>query len=167
MILWRAFGAIFGVWNVFQSGGLDFRLVALGAVLPLAVDAPFGGQSYAHTLLCAVVLLVVVMVATTGRGHRLRRRRALSFVIGWFASLVLGGAWAHKEVFWWPAFGLERPHAPLFPPWPLAVLLELAGLAAAAWVWSRFGLADRARRAAFVRRGRLSIVDGASRETDG
>jgi len=35
------FGAIFGVWNVFQSPGVDFRLIALGAMLPLAIDAPF------------------------------------------------------------------------------------------------------------------------------
>jgi hypothetical protein len=155
VILWRAFGAIFGVWNVFQSSGLDFRLVAIGACLPLAFDAPFGGQAYAHTLLSAVVVLTVAMLATTGRGRRLRRRRALSLAIGWFAGLVLGGAWAHRDVFWWPAFGFERPDAPLFPPWPLAIVLELAGLVAAWWVWLRFGLGQRVRRETFVRTGRL------------
>ena len=41
MVLWLAFGSIFGVWNVFQSPGLDFRLIALGALLPLVLDAPF------------------------------------------------------------------------------------------------------------------------------
>ena len=55
MVLWLAFGSIFGVWNVFQSPGLDFRLIALGALLPLVLDAPFGEQAYAHTLLSAVV----------------------------------------------------------------------------------------------------------------
>ena len=68
----------------------------------------------------------------SGAGNRLRRRRALSLVIGWFAGLVLSGAWANKEVFWWPAFGFERPDAPLLPPWPVVVVLELLGLAAAA-----------------------------------
>jgi hypothetical protein len=77
MVLWFAFGSIFGVWNVFQSPGLDFRLIALGALLPLMLDAPFGEQAYAHTLLSAVVVLVGVMALTTGRGHRLRRRRTL------------------------------------------------------------------------------------------
>jgi hypothetical protein len=151
---------------VFQSTGLDFRLIALGALLPLAVDAPFGGQSYAHTLLSAVVLLTVVMLATMGRGSRLRRRRGLSFVIGWFSGLVLGGAWTHKEVFWWPAFGAGRPDAPLLAPWPLVVVLELAGLAAGVWVWRRFGLADRARRREFLRRGRLTVA-GARQESEG
>src|SRR4029453_880210 len=102
MILWPAFGSIFAVWNVFQSPGLDFRIVALGAVLPLLLDAPFGEQAYAHTLLSAVVALVLTMLCTAGRGNRLRRRRALGLPIGWFAGLVLSGAWAHKEVFWWP-----------------------------------------------------------------
>ena len=51
MVLWLAFGSIFGVWNVFQSPGLDFRLIALGALLPLVLDAPFRSQAYAHTLL--------------------------------------------------------------------------------------------------------------------
>ena len=58
MLLWFAFGSIFGVWNVFQSPGLDFRLIAVGALLPLALDAPFGAQSYAHTLCSAVVVFV-------------------------------------------------------------------------------------------------------------
>jgi hypothetical protein len=158
MILWLACGSIFAVWNVFQSTGLDIRLIALGALLPLVIDAPFGGQSYAHTLLSAVVLLTVAMLATTGRGKRMRRRRALSLVIGWFSGLVLSGAWTHKEVFWWPAFGFERPEAPLLPPWPMVVLLELLGLAAGAWIWIRFGLADPERRATMLHEGRVRVV---------
>jgi hypothetical protein len=158
VILWLAGGSIFGVWNVFQSSGLDFRLVAIGALAPLVIDAPFGAQSYAHTLCSGVVLLVVAMVATMGRGRRLLRRRALSFVIGWFAGLVLSGAWTHKEVFWWPAFGAERPEAPLLPPLPLLLALEAIGIAALVWTWTRFGLAARSRRVSFMRRGRLSVA---------
>src|SRR2546423_6972920 len=97
MVLWLAFGSIFGVWNVFQSPGLDFRLIALGAVLPLVLDAPFGEQAYAHTLLSAVVVLVVVMGLTAGRGQRLRRRRWLGVAIGWVGGLVLGGGPAHPK----------------------------------------------------------------------
>jgi hypothetical protein len=160
MVLWLAFGSIFGVWNVFQSPGLDFRLIALGAVLPLALDAPFGEQAYAHTLLSAVVVLVVVMALTAGRGQRLRRRRWLSVAIGWFAGLVLGGAWTHQKVFWWPAFGVARPHAALLAPWPVVAIEEALGLAAAWWVWTRFGLADPTRRRALWRSGRLAIVAG-------
>src|SRR5450432_3887051 len=115
MVLWLTFASIFGVWNVFQSPGIDFRLIALGALLPLALDAPFRSQAYAHTLLSAVIVLVLTMAFTAGRGRRLRRRRALSLAIGWFTSLVLGGTWTHKQVFWWPAFGTDRPTAALLP----------------------------------------------------
>jgi len=158
MLLWFAFGSIFGVWNVFQSPGLDFRLIAVGALLPLALDAPFGAQSYAHTLVSAVVVLAIVMACTTGRGRRLRRRRALGLPIGWFTGLVLSGAWAHKEVFWWPAFGWSRPSAPLLAPWPVVIVEEVLGAAAAWWAWSRFALADPARRRRFWRTGRLEIA---------
>ena len=157
MLLWFVFGAIFGVWNVFQSPGLDFRLIAAGALLPELIDLPFGAQAYAHTLLAATVVLLATMLATTGRGRRLRRRRALGLAIGWFSALVLSAAWAHKEVFWWPAFGAARPDAPLFGVWPVVVIEELLGAAAAWWTWSRFALSDAARRRALFRNGRLAI----------
>jgi hypothetical protein len=160
MLFWFAFGSIFGVWNVFQSSGLDFRLVAVGALLPLVLDAPFGAQEYAHTLLSGVIVLTVAMAATAGRGRRLRRRRALSLAIGWLAGLVLSAAWVHKEVFWWPLFGTEFPGAPLLAPWPIVVVEELAGLAAAGWVWVRFGLRDADRRRVFLRSGRLVVAVG-------
>jgi hypothetical protein len=158
MLLWFVFGAIFGVWNVFQSPGLDFRLIAAGAVLPELIDIPFGAQAYAHTLLAATLVLVATMLATAGRGRRLRRRRALGLAIGWFSGLVLSAAWAHKEVFWWPAFGVTRPDAALFSAWPVVVIEELLGAAAAWWTWSRFGLSDATRRRELVRTGRLEIV---------
>jgi hypothetical protein len=163
MVLWLVFGSIFLVWNVFQSPGLDFRLIAAGSLLPLALDAPFRSLAYAHTLLSAVIVLVLAMAFTAGRGHRLRRRRALSLAIGWFTSLVLSGAWTHKEVFWWPAFGAARPHAALLGPGPVLLLEELLGLAAAWWAWTRFGLADPARRRDFWRTGRLAIAAGEER----
>jgi hypothetical protein len=72
---------------------------------------------------------------------------------------VLAASWAHKELFWWPAFGFDRPDAPLLPPWPVVLIEELLGLAAAWWVYVRFGLADRDRRRDFWRSGRLTIVE--------
>jgi hypothetical protein len=160
MLFWYAAGSVFGVWNVFQSSGLDFRLVAIGALLPLVLDAPFGAQAYAHTLLSGVMVLVVAMAVTAGRGNRLRRRRALGLAIGWFSGLVLSAAWAHKEVFWWPLFGTDLPEVALLPPWPVLAVEEALGLAAAWWAWVRFGLADAPRRGAFLRTGRLAVVAG-------
>jgi hypothetical protein len=158
MLFWFVFGAIFGVWNVFQSPGLDFRLVAAGALLPELIDLPFGAQAYAHTLLAAIVVLTGTMLLTMGRGRRLLRRRALGLAIGWFSALVLSAAWSHKEVFWWPAFGASRPDAALIPAAPVVVVEELLGVAAAWWTWTRFGLRDAVRRRDFLQTGRLAIV---------
>jgi hypothetical protein len=158
MILWYAAGAVFVVWNVFQSSGVDFRAVALGALLPLVVDVPFGEQAYAHTLLAAVLALTGVMCVTIGRGRRLLRRRWLGLPIGWFCGLVLSGAWLTKEIFWWPVFGVDFPHVDLLPSWPVVVALEALGLAAAVWIVVRFGLRDPGRREEFARRGRLEVV---------
>jgi hypothetical protein len=158
MVLWYACGAVFAVWNVFQSPGLDYRLVALGALAPLVLDAPFGAQAYAHTLVSAVLVLGAVMALTAGRGRRLVRRRAIGLVIGWFAGLVLAASWIHEDVFWWPWFGADRPDAPLLPGWPAVALEEAAGLAAGWWAWVRFGLGEPSRRRAFVRTGRLAVA---------
>ena len=52
---------------------------------------------------------------------------SVSLAIGWFTSLVLGGAWSHKEVFWWPAFGASRPRAALLAPLPLLIFEDQVG----------------------------------------
>jgi hypothetical protein len=158
MIFWYAATAVFLVWNVFQSPGLDMRLIAIGALLPLVLDAPFGEQAYAHALLAPIAAMLVVMFATYGRGHRLLRRRWIGVPIGWFCGLVLAGSWAHKEVFWWPLFGVERPHVALLPAIGIVVVEEALGIAAAIWGYRRFGLADRRRREQFLRSGRVGIV---------
>jgi hypothetical protein len=158
MIFWYAAGAVFLVWNVFQSPGLDMRFVAVGAILPVALDAPFREQAYAHAVLAPILALLVVMFATLGRGHRLLRRRLLGLPIGWFCGLVLSGSWARKEVFWWPVFGATRPHAALLPPLGAVVAEEAIGILVAFWCYRRFGLASRQRRNELLRTGRVHVV---------
>jgi hypothetical protein len=158
MILWYAAGSVFLVWNVFQSPGIDVRAIAIGALLPLVLDAPFREQAYAHALLAPIVALLVVMFATFGRGHRLVRRRFLGIPIGWFCGLILAASWTHKEVFWWPLFGFDRPHVALLPPIGFLVVEEAIGVLAAVWCYRRFGLHDRARREQLLRHGRVGIV---------
>src|SRR6266540_3605843 len=100
MLLWYAGVSVLLVANVFRSSGIDYRIVAAGALLPLVVDAPFGHRAYAHTLLFAVAVLVIVMIAGIGRS-RLVQRRLLCLPIGVFCGLVLSGAWAGGDAFWW------------------------------------------------------------------
>jgi hypothetical protein len=149
---------VFAVWNVFQSAGLDFRAVALGALLPLLIDLPARHQAFAHSLLAPVAFLTLVMLATSGRGHRLLRRRLIGLPIGWFCGLALSGAFASQRVFWWPAFGVGFEHVALLPRVPILVIEELLGLLALRWIWVRFGLREPARRRELVRRGRLAVA---------
>ena len=157
MILWYVAGSVLIVWSVFRSQGIDYRLVAAGAVLPLVVDAPMGRPAVGHTLLAAVVVLAAVMVATIGR-PRLLRRRLLCVPIGMMCGLVLAGAWTNTHVLWWPTLGASFPARPLFPAWGVVGLEEAAGLAAVIWMVDRFGLRHRATRETFVRTGRLAVA---------
>jgi hypothetical protein len=158
VFLWYAAGAVFAVWNVFQSAGLDFRAVALGALLPLLVDLPFGHQAYGHSLLGPVAALGLVMLSTSGRGRRLLRRRMIGLPIGWLCGIALSGAFASQRVFWWPAFGASFGDVALLPAPVFVVAEELIGLAALVWIWSRFGLRQPSRRRELLRRGRLALV---------
>ena len=154
MLFWYAGLSVLLVYFVFQSTGIDYRLVVVGSLLPLLVDLPFLGLAYGHTLLASVVLLLVVMLVTIGR-PRLLRRRLLCLPIGAFCGLALSAAWTNTDVFWWPFTGASLPDGALLPAPGLVVLEELAGLAACAWIVYRFGLNDRARRDDFLRSGRL------------
>ncbi len=126
MFFWYVGLSVFGVATIFRSVGIDYRLVALGALLPLLVDVPVGHRGVGHTLLFPVALLAVVMVATLRR-PRLVRRRFLCLPIGVCAGLILSASFSDSHLFWWPFLGDYRHHA-LLPSWWVVVLLELAGL---------------------------------------
>lgn len=154
MILWFIGPSIAIVWLVFRSPMADHRMVAVGALLPL-LEALTGGPKVLHTLVGAVAALGLVMALTQGR--RLVRRRWLGIPIGLFLHLVLDGAFTRAELFWWPFLGAGFTGAlpELDRPIGVIVLLEVLGAAACWWVWSAFGLDDRARRDVFLRTGQV------------
>ena len=154
MFLWFVGVGWLLVVAVFQSPALDYRMVLVGTVVPLA-DVVTGGPWVLHTLLAAVVVLVIVMLTTQRR--RLVRRRWLGLPIGMFVHLVLDGAWANTDVFWWPAFGLSfgNDRIPELDRGGLSVVMELVGVAALAYAWNRFGLRDPSARERFLRTGQL------------
>jgi len=156
MLLWFAGVASVIVWSVFRDTAIDYRLVMVGAIAPDAIDVFFGGARVLHTLLSAVVVLVVVMLATRGRRHL--RRQLLAVPIGLFCHLVLDGMWTRTGTFWWPLIGggFEGDRLPsLSRPVGLLVAQELAGLVALAWAYRRFRLGEPERRDLFLRTGRL------------
>jgi hypothetical protein len=55
MFLWFAGVSLVFVWAVFKSPALDYRLVMLGAVLPLG-EVALGGPRLLHTLVFVAVV---------------------------------------------------------------------------------------------------------------
>ena len=157
MFFWFIGTAVVTVWFVFRDPAFDYRLLIVGSVLPGIVDAAFGGARVMHSLTFSVVLLAVLMLATSGR--RPIRKMLLGLPVGTLLHLVYTGAWTDTNVFWWPFFGLSFDDA----PHPIAergwwnVPLELIGLALCWWVYRTAGLGSRDRRVAFVRTGRLEL----------
>ena len=153
MLLWYTALSILFVSNVFRSSGLDYRLVALGALVPVLVDLPVGHRAVGHTLLLAVALFTLVMVGTAGRS-RLLRRRLLCLPIGIFVGLVLSAAFTQDQVFLWPFLGGFAHHAVL-PSWWVVLIEELVGLAGWWWIVGQFDLYLPDVRHEFWRSGRL------------
>jgi membrane-bound metal-dependent hydrolase YbcI (DUF457 family) len=158
VFFWYIGWSVFGVANIFRSAGIDYRLVATGALAPLLVDIPFGHRAYGHSLLFGVTLLAIVMLGTIGR-PRLLRRRLLCLPIGVFGGLILSGAFANRRLFWWPFFGTAFPHDGLLPVWWAVLLEELIGLFVCWVLVGQHDLYLPGPRAVFLRTGRLTSTD--------
>jgi len=154
VLLWYVGVSVLLVANVFKSSGIDYRLIALGSMLPLMVDLPVGHTAFGHTVLFPIALLVVVMLATIGR-PRLTRRRLLCLPIGVFCGLILSGAFTNADLFWWPLGGTTFPDDSLLPVWWVVLLEEIAGLVACWWVVGQFDLYLPGPRRELLRTGRL------------
>lgn len=156
MLIWFAVLSVVLVAIVFKSPGVDYRTVALGALLPV-LEGFAGGPRVLHSLTGAVVALGVAMLAT--RGRRLLRRRVLGIPIGLMAHLVLDGSFADPSTFWWPFAGVAFADGQI-PEWErlgVSLVLEVVAVGVAVWAWRLFGLDDEARRRRFVHEGRLDL----------
>ena len=152
MLIWFAVMSVVLTFLVFQSPAIDYRLVALGSLVPLA-EVPFGAGAL-HSLLAPTLVLAVVMLFT--RHRRLVRRQWLGLPIGMYLHRVLDLAWTRTEAFWWPLLGVEYTDGALEAGRGMwSVVMEVVGIVAGFWAYQRFGLADRARRERFLRTGQL------------
>jgi hypothetical protein len=156
MFIWFVATSVVLVALVFRSPAIDYRFVVLGALLPL-VEAALGGPRLLHSVVGAVALLGLVMMATSGR--RLLRRRLLGVPIGLMCHLVLDGSFTRTDIVWWPVGGWAFAPGPIpeLDRLGLSLVLELAGVAVAVWAWRLFGLDDPAKRQRFVSQGRLDL----------
>lgn len=156
MLIWFVVLAPVAVALVFNSPMLDYRLVSLGAVLPL-IDIVFGGPRLLHTLFFSVAVMAGVMATTMKR--RLLRRRLLGLPIGLMFHQLLDGSWTNKELFWWPAFGTQFGSEGL-PEWSrsieFGVLLELVAVGVGVWAYGRFELNKQINRDLLLNQGHLA-----------
>ena len=159
VFLWFVVGSVVVVTLVFDSPSMDVRLVALGAVLPVA-EALVGDPWFLHAPILGVLGLAIVMLVA--RGRRLVQRRWLGVPIGVLSHQVLDGTWADTRVFWWPATGFDvlgGSRVPEFGRGTGGLLLEASGLLLGVWVWRRYRLADPDRRSSLLRAGRLEASE--------
>ncbi len=161
MVLWFVGPSILIVWAVFRSPSADYRLVAVGSLLPL-LELPIGEPRLLHSLAGAAAALVIVMLAF--RGRRVAQRRWLGIPIGMMLHLALDGAWADADAFWWPFLSLDWSTSPLpeLGRGAFNVVLEAVGAGLCWWLYRRFRLDEPERREEFVRTGRVGrdIVPG-------
>jgi len=155
VFFWYVGLSIFGVATIFRSVGVDYRLIALGSLLPLVLDVPFGYRAYGYTLVFAVGLLAVVMLGTVGR-PRLVRRRWICLPIGVFCGLILSAAFTNDELFWWPFLGTDFVHDALLPTWWVVVIEEVVGLFVCWVLVGQYDLYLPGPRREFFRTGRLT-----------
>ncbi len=155
MFFWFVIMAPVLVAEIFKSPMVDYRLVALGAAIPL-VEVAIGHAFVLHTLLCSVLVLTLVMLGTIGR--RLLRRRLLGIPIGMFFHLALDGGWNSAELFWWPAFGLSLADQPVPETTSIGwrLLLEVVAIGVAVVAIRRYELDKPDNRSRLLRTGHLS-----------
>lgn len=156
MFIWFAATSVVLVAIVFRSPMIDYRTVVLGALLPL-LEALLGGPRLLHSVVGAVGIMGLVMLAT--RNRRLLRRRALGVPIGLMCHLVLDGSFTRTDVFWWPISGtaFASGQIPELSHWGASLVLELVGIAVAVWAYRLFDLQDPAKRQRLRDDGRLEL----------
>ncbi|MDP6965330.1 MAG: hypothetical protein QGI12_05305 [Acidimicrobiales bacterium] len=161
MFLWFCVTSVLGIAVIFRSPFLDYRLLALGALLPL-VETMLGFQWLFHTLFFGVLVLSSIMLL--GRGNRKIQQKLLPLPIGLLTHLVLDGTWTETEIFWWPVTGRDLLGTEVsrleFSFLPTGMILEILGVIITLWAWRKFELNKQVNLKAFLKNGHLLALEG-------
>ncbi|NMM63159.1 metal-dependent hydrolase [Clostridium sp. P21] len=97
---------------------IDYRLIAIGAVLPDIIDKPIGAyffrstfhnsRIFAHSLIFSVLLIIIGI-------YYYKRSRNNSFTLLGVSSLIhqiFDSMWLYPGIWFWPAYGLKFPTRP-------------------------------------------------------
>lgn len=149
---------------------LDYRLLALGAVLPDIIDKPLAilvftdaptSQLIAHSLLFNLGLLIAALFFW---------RLAVPYVLAFNAHLLADRMWNHTESFWWPIFGwrtfweykpmntaeeMFNVYVDIIVRYPQVWTIELVALAIFVWFGVRYQLYRWPRMKVFLWTGRV------------
>ena len=159
MFLWFCISSILGIALIFRSPYLDYRLLAVGSVLPL-FERLAGFQWIFHTLFFGVFVLMSIMLL--GKGKRKIQRKMLPIPIGLLTHLILDGTWTKKEIFWWPLTGRDLMGSEVnrleFSFMPTGMILEILGIIFALYGFKKFSLREQRNRSAFIKKGHLLAV---------
>lgn len=170
MILWHVGTTLTIVWFVMRGNvRVDYRLVALGALLPDLIDKPIGrillrsrfdsGRLFAHTLLVNVALFCVLFFM---RGRI--KRKAVLVPIASLLHLAEDAMWSSPRTFWWPLLGTTFPQDPVRDGvlgWlnPLnsteAMIQEPIGALLLVWLFAAHGMLGWDGIRSFLRTGHL------------
>ena len=170
MFFWHLGASVAVVRAIFRDPRMDLRVLMIGAVLANFIDTPIGlvfwdqfrnARLFAHSLLSASVLMVVVLLLTR-RGRP--RKLWMPLAIGALMHLVLDAMWRQQETLWWPFLGWQFTQttydsagdyvAAILTDWRMWVL-ELAGLIYLVLLARRARLNQREPRVHFLTTGRI------------
>ena len=159
MLFWFIATAVWSVWFVFRDPKFDYRLVAIAALVPDLIDGLRGAVGPMHSVVTSIAVLFAIMIATMGR--KPSRQRLLAIPIGMFIHLVFDGAFSNAKTFWWPLSGLSLSddRLPSIERGLLNLPLEIVGIIGCLIAWRYFSLADKSRRAEFLKTGSLQRIE--------
>lgn len=84
---------------------LDYRLLAVAAMLPDVIDKPLAVSVFTEAQTSQLVAHSVFVHALLLVGALLFYRKSLPYVLACSGHLILDRMWRHSETFWWPLFG--------------------------------------------------------------
>lgn len=153
-----------------QLSQLDYRLLALSAMLPDFIDKPLAiwvfpdshsSQNVTHSLLFNGLLLVLSLLIW---------QKALPYTIAFNAHILADKMWYHTETFWWPLYGwdifwqykfMNTPTAMLqvyldiIVTYPHVWLTELVALGVLSWFVYQYRWYRWRNLRQFIKTGRL------------
>lgn len=176
MLFWHLGTTVAVIFFTLGRRCIDYRVVMLGAILPDLIDKPIGvifserfdtTRLFAHTLLFTVVLLLAVQLTLRGK----MARTWFILPIASALHLVFDAMWNHPVTLFWPFFTTSFPASggtwldPFLHPFehPIKWLMELSGAMLVLYFGWAYRLHDKPRLAAFLKSGRLTDREPATR----